>query len=133
MKIFLDTNVIVSALATRGLCADVFRLVLVDHEIVISQALLVEVERVLIEKLNLPKDIVVLFLDFLKRDSTFSENEQLIDIEIPDPTDIPILSSAYYGGAQVFITGDRQLLDLGKINDMLILSPRKFWETITKF
>lgn len=27
MRVFLDTNVLVSALATRGLCADVLRIV----------------------------------------------------------------------------------------------------------
>lgn len=32
MRVFLDTNVLVSAFATRGLSADVFRLVLAEHE-----------------------------------------------------------------------------------------------------
>ena len=32
MRVFLDTNVQVSAFATRGLCADVLRLVLAEHE-----------------------------------------------------------------------------------------------------
>ena len=32
MKVFLDTNVLVSGFATRGLCADVIRLALAEHE-----------------------------------------------------------------------------------------------------
>ena len=33
MRVLLDTNVIVSAVTTRGLCADVFRAVLAAHEL----------------------------------------------------------------------------------------------------
>jgi hypothetical protein len=35
MKVMLDTNVLASAVATRGLCADVLRAVLAEHELVI--------------------------------------------------------------------------------------------------
>ena len=40
MRVFLDTNVLVAAFATRGLCADVFRLVLAEHELLVSAALI---------------------------------------------------------------------------------------------
>jgi putative PIN family toxin of toxin-antitoxin system len=131
MKIFLDTNVLVSALATRGLCEDIFRLILVEYEMVVSEALLVEVDSALEEKLSLPRDVIESLIDFLSRESTFSNTERLIDIELQDQTDIPILSSAYNGGSEVFITGDKQLHLVGKIGDMMILSPRMYWEMMT--
>ena len=42
MRVLLDTNVIVSAVTTRGLCADVFRTVLADHELVTCPKVLQE-------------------------------------------------------------------------------------------
>ena len=53
MKVFLDTNVLVSGLATRGLCADVIRLVLAEHELIAGEVALKEVERVLCSTPNL--------------------------------------------------------------------------------
>lgn len=54
MKVFLDTNVLVSGFTTRGLCADLIRLVLAEHELVVGEVVLKELERVLTQKLELP-------------------------------------------------------------------------------
>ena len=42
MKVVLDTNVLASAAATRGLCADVLREVLAEHELVICKQVIDE-------------------------------------------------------------------------------------------
>ena len=34
MKVFVDTNVLVSAIASRGLSADVFQLILTEHDLI---------------------------------------------------------------------------------------------------
>jgi len=39
VKVFLDTNILVSATATRGLCADVLREVLASHQLIVSDPL----------------------------------------------------------------------------------------------
>lgn len=44
MRVALDTNVLVSAVATRGLCADVFNLVLAEHHLVVSVTVLSELQ-----------------------------------------------------------------------------------------
>ena len=46
MRVFLDTNVLASAAATRGLCADVLREVLTSHELLTSAQVLSELKRV---------------------------------------------------------------------------------------
>lgn len=46
MKVFLDTNVQVSALATRGLCTDLFRVVVAEHDLVVGEVVLEELRRV---------------------------------------------------------------------------------------
>jgi predicted nucleic acid-binding protein len=50
VKVFLDTNVLASALATRGLCAELFEVVLQSHELLVSPPVLKELECVLPEK-----------------------------------------------------------------------------------
>ncbi len=60
MRVCLDTNVLVAAFATRGLCADVFRTVLTEHDLVLGEVLLVELRRALRGKLKLSEDRVAL-------------------------------------------------------------------------
>ena len=130
MRVFLDTNVIVSAVATRGLCADVLREVLVSHYLVVSAPMLSELERILKEKIGIPGDIINDVIEFLRDDAYFVSSAPRLNIDIQDKSDIIILSSALKGSADIFVTGDRELLDLGKVNNMEIVSPRMFWEKL---
>jgi uncharacterized protein len=128
VKVFLDTNVLVSAIATRGLCADVMREVLSSHLLVISAPLLDELRRILTEKIVLPENVISDFIDLLQQDAIQSTTEENVNIDFQDSDGIPILSSALNGGTDFFVTGDKALLKLGKLSDMSILSPREFWE-----
>ena len=58
MKVFFDTNVLVAAFATRGLCADLFAHVLLEHELVVGEVVLDELREKLRTKLKLPKKTV---------------------------------------------------------------------------
>lgn len=66
MKVFLDTNVLVSAFATRGLCADVLRQVLAEHELLVGERVLREVRRVLRVKLRVSQPAVDEIEQFLR-------------------------------------------------------------------
>lgn len=55
MKVFLDTNVLVSGFAMRGLSADVVRLVMADHELLTGEVVINEVLRTLYEKFDVPE------------------------------------------------------------------------------
>jgi len=46
MRVFLDTNVLVSGFATRGLSADVVRLLSAKHELLTGEVVLKETRRV---------------------------------------------------------------------------------------
>ncbi len=65
MRVFLDTNVLASAFATRGLCEDVLREVLATRELIVSSLLLDELERVLRKKFNLLRVLASEILKFL--------------------------------------------------------------------
>jgi putative PIN family toxin of toxin-antitoxin system len=130
MRVFLDTNVLVSAIATRGLCADVLREILVSHQLIVSDPLLDELKNVLHSKIGIPPEIISDFVEVLTQDAILSEPTELSKINITDKDDIIILSTALNGNAELFVTGDKELLEQEKIQTMKIVSPRMFWETL---
>ena len=130
MKVFLDTNVLASAVATRGLCADVFREVLSSHELIISKSLLKELRRVLQRKLGVPASLISEFINMLQQDTMLADSSDLPDVKIKDKDDLIILAAALSGDADLFVTGDKELLSLKKAENMEIVSPRSFWEKL---
>jgi putative PIN family toxin of toxin-antitoxin system len=130
MKVFLDTNVLVSAATTRGLCADVVREVFASHDLFISDQVLNELKGVLRVKFGVQQDLIDDFIELLKQDTIIASPAQLPDVELQDKEDLPVLGSAIAAGADVLVTGDKELLDLGHIGDLDILSPRQFWEKL---
>ena len=130
MRIFLDTNILVSAVATRGLCADVLREVLSFHEIIISEQLLSELGKSLARKLGVPKSLVEEFVEILVQDAHFAQPSALPGVKVRDRDDLTILSAALNGKADLFITGDKELLTLRSVGPMDIVNPRKFWEVL---
>jgi putative PIN family toxin of toxin-antitoxin system len=131
MRIFLDTNVLASAVATRGLCADVLREVLARHDLIISDALLKELKRVLQKKFSVPSQLISEFIAMLQQDTILAAPIDSPGIQIKDKDDIIILAAALSGEAELFITGDKELLELGKVGNLTIISPRAFWNRLT--
>ena len=130
MKVFLDTNVLASALATRGLCAELFEAVLQSHELLISPPVLKELERVLPAKLGQSRQITAEFIDLLQVYATIVEGASPA-VSLPDPDDEAIVASALSGKARVFVTGDKALLELGSVEGLPVISPRQFWELLS--
>jgi uncharacterized protein len=130
VRVFLDTNVLASAAATRGLCADVMREVLAGHDLVISQQVLDEVGEVLRRKFGAPTDAVADFVRLLRDDAELVEPGPLPDVEIEDRDDLPILAAAVASHVDVLVTGDRELLSLRRVGRVPVLSPRQFWERL---
>lgn len=130
MKIFLDTNVLVSAVATRGLCADVLREVLVSHRFILSCLILDELKAALHQKLQLPDELIDEFIEMIRQDAHVATPGKSPDLGVRDKDDPAILSSALHGNADLFVTGDKELLALKKVGTMEIVSPRMFWERL---
>ena len=130
MKVFLDTNVLAAAAATRGLCADVLREVLVCHQLLLSDQVLTELKRVLRSKFAIGQDLIEEYILLLQQDSILVEAADMPKVKLRDKDDLGILGAAVAGGADVLVTGDRELLDLHHIENVEILSPRQFWEKV---
>jgi len=110
VRVFLDTNVLASAAATRGLCADVLREVLTSHELLTSAQVLSELKRVLRTKFGVAQDLIDDFILLMRQDTVLAQPSPLPPVEIQDQDDLPILSAAISGKADVFVTGDKELL-----------------------
>lgn len=133
MRVFLDTNVLIAAFATRGLCADVFRLVLAEHELLVSATLIEELTRALTRKVRLPEQVVREIVAFLDASASFvGGTPEPPPVVVRDPDDAVILGDALAGAADVLVTGDQDLLVLDRVGALRILDPRGFWELVRR-
>ncbi len=133
MKVFLDTNVLVSGFATRGLCADVIRLVLAEHELIVAEVVLKELGRVLKDKIGLPTEQIQEILAFLESQTVQPKPISPPSIPVRDEDDQWVLASALAAKADVFVTGDKDLLDVAKeVSGLTMTDPRGFWNLVMK-
>ena len=131
MRVFLDTNVLVAAFATRGLCSDVLRTVLAEHELLLSGTVVEELTRTLIEKIRVPEPMVREIAVFLRSSAAFADAPPSPPpVVVRDPDDAVILGEALSIAADVLVTGDRDLLETGEVPGIRILDPRGFWQLV---
>ena len=128
MRVFLDTNVLVSAFATRGLCADVVRVVFADPELITGEANLEELQRALRDRIKLPSPIIEAIRELLREQTVVPRPAGPASIAVRDQDDSVALASAEAVNADVLVTGDRDLLDVAQQSRIRIVSPRGFWE-----
>lgn len=130
MRVFLDTNVLVSAVATRGLCADVVQVVLAEHELVTSEFVIEELRRTLSDRLRLPNALVSETLELLRREGHLVPEAPAPDVKVRDPDDAVVLGDAIGGQADVLVTGDRDLLSIAGEAAIPIVTPRELWQRL---
>ena len=133
MKVFLDTNVLVSGFATRGLCADVIRFALAEHELIVGQVVLDELKRVLKQKIHLPDEQIQEILTFLESQTVQPKPTSPSPTPVRDEDDQWVLASALAAKADVLVTGDKDLLDVAdEVAGLTITDPRGFWNLVRK-
>ena len=130
MRVFLDTNVLVSTFATRGICADLLRIVIADHVLVVSETVLRELRRVLSDKFGVPPGTIEATEEFLRREGDVVDAAAPLGIELCDPDDIAILEEAVAGRVRFLVTGDQDLLQAAGRAPVPIVSPRGFWNAL---
>jgi uncharacterized protein len=87
VKVFFDTNVLVSAFATRGLCADLFAHVLLEHELVLGEIVLDELREKLRTKLKLPRKTIDEIEALLREGIVVEKPSKHLSLNIGDPDD----------------------------------------------
>ncbi len=127
MKIILDTNVIIAAFASRGLCSSIFELCLDRHTTIISEHILSEINKNLQKKIKMPTFRCELIIEYLREYCLVSEIDELENNICRDKNDLKILGLAKHTKPEFIITGDRDILVLKEFNSIKIITPREFW------
>jgi len=128
MKVILDTNVIFSAFAARGLANAVFELCLDKHTIIISEHILLELQNNFQKKLKMPRGKVQLIIEYLRECCTVDDYKRLDRKICRDLDDVKILGLSEMTKPDYIITGDTDLLVLKEHHAVPIITPREFWE-----
>jgi uncharacterized protein len=132
VRVVLDTNVLVSAFVFPGGAPEhVYRRVLAGRvTLVVSQPLLEELARVLIDKFRWEATYTHEVLAQLLRVGQFVEpRDRVTDIR-EDPADNRVLEAAAEGRADVIVTGDRHLRRLETWRGVAILEPAQLLDEL---
>ena len=130
MRVFPDTNVLASALGTRGLCADLVQTILAGHDLVLGKTVLTELERALARKFRVDAKTIAELSAFLRRQGEVVVATEPVQLKLRDPKDRTVVAEALAGRADVLVTGDQDLLVLAAEAPLPIRSPRELWEML---
>jgi putative PIN family toxin of toxin-antitoxin system len=131
VRVFFDTNVLVSAFLARGLCADLLRLVLSEHTLVFSEVVLAELRDVLSRKGRLPLEQIEAIEAFLRDQPMAPRPATTLQLGLVDADDEWVLASAVLAEADLFVTGDQGVLACST-PPLPVFSPRGCWEQLRR-
>ena len=127
MKIFFDTNVIISSFLTQGISYEVIMDAVIHHQVYYSEFLVKEVEKVLKDKFCFSSEFVQEIKNFLKKSFIKGKTSKSILHITSDNIDNQLLSDALNSQVDLFITGDKELLKIKKIHQIKIISSSQYW------
>ena len=127
MRAVFDTNIYVSAFAIPGGRAQAALLKAVEGEVrlVISKPIIHELLDVLSRKFGRDAEELARVAVFLAELAEVVQPRRKIDM-LSDDTDNRILECAIAGRADVIVTGDRAMLELGEYHGVRIMTLRAF-------
>ena len=128
MNVILDTNVLLSAFLTDGICARILKRARHKHfAFILCEPILNETKTHLKNKFSLTNRDIELFVSILleSADMKYSPKGKLSGV-CRDPDDDIILLCAAETKSAFLVTGDNDLLILKKYKRTKIISPREF-------
>ena len=128
MRVLLDTNVLIAAFISKGVCHELFLHVCDQHNLILSEYILQELKNNLRNKFHYSEHEVQQTINLVKERAEIVSPKEIFAYPIRDPNDQPILAAAVTGGCHCLITGDKDLLEAPAIKKMPILSPNQFWK-----
>lgn len=122
MRVFLDTNVWVSAFAARGVCEELLLRLLEDGSVLTSPLVWEELTGVLTRKV-LPSPAA-----WQRIRSLWCSAESVKDAPAErEDNDSRLIAAAAEAGADLFVTGDKEVLERSHSGNMRVVSPRDAW------
>jgi putative PIN family toxin of toxin-antitoxin system len=129
VRIFFDTNVLVSAFLARGLCADLLRLVLSEHTLGSSEVVLAELRDVVSRKGRVPLNQIDAIEALLRDQPIAPRPARILELGLVDADDEWVLASAVLAEADLFVSGDQGVLAC-TTPPLPLLNPRGCWEQL---
>ncbi len=128
MRVVLDSNVAITAVAGHGLCESVIELCLEHHQIILCDNILTEIEKKLRKKIKVPSSVISEFLNVLRSNAYIFTPIPVNKKICRDSKDLMIFGLVDPANVNVIITGDKDLLVLKEYGMAKIMTPRNFWE-----
>ena len=128
MKAVFDTNVLIAAFLTEGLCSGLLlRARKHAFDLVICDDIIREFEGILTKKFKISSsDISEITAIVTEAASEILHQTASIGRICRDPNDDMIIACAVDAAADYIVTGDEDLLILKRYNDIVIINPRNF-------
>lgn len=125
MKVILDSNVYISALAVKSKnLQTLVDFCFLEDEVVLCSELIEEVKRILTQKMRV-NDSVIQTFDLLVQGGLVYQLKEQVAFE-RDPKDPYLLALAKQSRVDYLITGDKDLLDLKRFEGTQIVKPGEF-------
>lgn len=128
MRIVIDTNVLIAAFISHGVCNELLEHCVLNHDVVLSIFILDEVKNKLTGKFKFTTRETNAVASLLRSRCSVVGTQALPSPVSRDPDDDNIIATAISGTCDCIITGDKDLLDIKKAGDVLIVSPGQFWQ-----
>lgn len=130
MRVLLDTNVIISAILFGGIPRQTLEAVLIgDLELVTSPALLTELESILVRKFEFRGTAAASVRSEMESIAELVEPEEIPPI-LRDVPDNEVVAAADEGRVNFIVTGDKEMLALGRHGAIEIVSPRALMDRL---
>lgn len=127
MRVVPDTNTLVSAeISTQGLVRRQLDRMFIEHEVVLSDAILDELTRVMSARFGYSNEDVSEVIARLTAAAEIVEPATFDRQICRDADDDAILGTAVAGDADCIVTGDNDLLVLERFEGVDIISPSEF-------
>ena len=126
MRILLDTNVIIAAFITRGVCSDLLDHCIRHHILITSEFILNEFQEHLTHKFRYTVEEVREAIELTRLKMEIVEPKLLKKPICRDPDDDMVLGTALAGDVRCIVTGDKDLLVLKRFESFDIISPKDF-------
>jgi len=135
LRVVIDTTVWVSGIFWHGLPNEILEMWKAgDFEIIVSEAILEEIERKLHEKaveFEMETEVVSEWLDLITIEAIFVQPQEKIQA-CRDPEDDLFLKAAVEGRADFIVSGDKDLTDMGEFREIKLVKPRQFYDFLTR-
>ena len=128
MRLVLDANVLIAAFISHGVCNELLEHCVLNHEVVLSKFILDELKEKLTGKFKFAAREANAVVRLVESRSEIVPISPLTEAICRDPDDDNVIATAMNGQCSCIITGDKDLLDLGTVSGITILSPSSFWQ-----